>query len=1094
MNTQTYIVQQGDTLSTLAQRLGSSVSQLRELNPFISNPNYIRAGWTLQIPAPGSEVAATELEPPVTKVLKLEPTPESAEHGTTNFCGEQDCNKSNHYYDILYEVGQDSFWLMREHTLDVLVKAADKLKKAVVTTDADSRLKALDERGLMEFFLEPKLSSFLDAAKSQRYHELEKKLNELGDEIRQIGSLETSAFGREYMCKPRFAVHTPADLERKKIHFREMDDERRVLKADAEQQALKEGYSFVGTELFSPEAIEMGRIREVYLKQRQNLIDGKIPDFKQEEIDQFRKVHAKLLADLDAGKYDPNNNLAEWVRESESLFRYSEFTKTLMRAAAYGIALPEFALHHPDEDISWGIKRYRDYHQLLKNKADLEKNIETSFDTWLRVGRQQPPGSLFEEERRQWQDLENKEKALKQDAEDIIRARKPALHLLWNPEAFEPKPVQRLVRSNFPLREISVPTERARLSHLSFKDLRNSLGTQAQKTLQEDLAKIAAKAGNPNFNIDAGNLSDGHALDYWFIHMDARRLKIQDDWFDTSGFFAPARFKAYLKAQGFYIENLRDDAEFEAWANGLKQMLFKKNPLGPLRLVDNSPQARLIRCLTPAQSNLHSGATAKGFELSLNKGASASVEAFLDINLARGEVELLQFELPKRTQATSVKAKYTNFNQQVAEVDLGRFCLEGGIKAWGFAGASMLLSANMALKPSDSKHDVELDTSRDAQRGITRVDIHGLPNVRADEVISANLNLFAGVQAGIKISGSLQWAPPKDLLSARSVQPYNELDPSKKDWLAVASLGANLSAAAGVGGKGEFSLSLQNGQIILRLKAALIAGVGADGDFSFVLGYKALVHFLDIFNRELIKNEYHKLDWIMPEAFEYFAKAQVLVAAGVELQWLFLLGYNKVNSLYDAMTAGGRAGVMAHTIELNKDNEEVLTWFTMLSPEGLGALLNTLVQQPKEFEIRTLDLSIGSEELKASKILKVTEAESHLLQQRAIELVLRTIVTRAKSKAFSKYGCHNTIELAKEHFYEATLRFAAFAKSDKPNEIHLLNVERLDKFMAENLFSEKTVNIEMRESYKAQRCVLGPPMGNECRFVDILDMFDERTI
>jgi len=578
-------------------------------------------------------------------------------------------------------------------------------------------------------------------------------------------------------------------------------------------------------------------------------------------------------------------------------------------------------------------------------------------------------------------------------------------------------------------------------------------------------------------------LSDGAALDYWFIHMDAKRLKIQDDWFDTSGFFAPERFKAYLKAQGFFIENLRDEAEFKTWGNGLKQMLFKKNALGPLRLIDNSPQARLIRCLTPPQDNLHSGATAKGFQLSLNKGVSSGVEAFLDINLARGEVELLQFELPKRTQATSVKAKYINFNQQVAEVDLGRFCLEGGIKAWGFAGASMLLSANMALKPSDSKNDVELDTSRDAQRGITRVDVHGLPNVRADEVISANLNLFAGVQAGIKISGSLQWAPPKDLLTARSVQPYNELDPSKKDWLAVASLGANISVAAGVGGKGEFSLSLQNGQIILRLKAALIAGVGADGEFSFVLGYKALVHFLDIFNRELIRNEYHKLDWIMPEAFEYFAKAQVLHAVGVDLQWLFLLGYNKVRSLYDGMTAGDRAGVMAYTIWTNRNNLDLKQWFAILTPEGLGALLSVLLHSPREFQVSNRSDAVAK---------KISGLQSHSFQQYAVEIVLRAIAENARAKVFCKFGCDDPLTLVRRNFKSAMTRIGGY----EDESAYCKNIYRMDDFMRVTVPAVEKYDeeLDVLSAYKDHREFLGNDVPWQIKVEDkdgtsILDPF-----
>ena len=50
MTTHIYTVQEGDTLSGLAQRLNSGVDELRRLNPFINNPNYIRTGWTLNVP------------------------------------------------------------------------------------------------------------------------------------------------------------------------------------------------------------------------------------------------------------------------------------------------------------------------------------------------------------------------------------------------------------------------------------------------------------------------------------------------------------------------------------------------------------------------------------------------------------------------------------------------------------------------------------------------------------------------------------------------------------------------------------------------------------------------------------------------------------------------------------------------------------------------------------------------------------------------------------------------------------------------------------------------------------------------------------
>lgn len=49
-----YVVQSGDTLSTIAQRFGLTLGQLMAANPSITDPNRIRVGQTLVIPPPGA--------------------------------------------------------------------------------------------------------------------------------------------------------------------------------------------------------------------------------------------------------------------------------------------------------------------------------------------------------------------------------------------------------------------------------------------------------------------------------------------------------------------------------------------------------------------------------------------------------------------------------------------------------------------------------------------------------------------------------------------------------------------------------------------------------------------------------------------------------------------------------------------------------------------------------------------------------------------------------------------------------------------------------------------------------------------------------
>lgn len=49
-----YVVQSGDTLSTIAQRFGITLGQLMTANPSITDPNRIRVGQVLVIPPPGA--------------------------------------------------------------------------------------------------------------------------------------------------------------------------------------------------------------------------------------------------------------------------------------------------------------------------------------------------------------------------------------------------------------------------------------------------------------------------------------------------------------------------------------------------------------------------------------------------------------------------------------------------------------------------------------------------------------------------------------------------------------------------------------------------------------------------------------------------------------------------------------------------------------------------------------------------------------------------------------------------------------------------------------------------------------------------------
>src|SRR5262245_54435752 len=52
--TRSYTIQPGDTMGGIAARNSTTVNELMRLNPWITNPDRIQAGWTIQVPSGGT--------------------------------------------------------------------------------------------------------------------------------------------------------------------------------------------------------------------------------------------------------------------------------------------------------------------------------------------------------------------------------------------------------------------------------------------------------------------------------------------------------------------------------------------------------------------------------------------------------------------------------------------------------------------------------------------------------------------------------------------------------------------------------------------------------------------------------------------------------------------------------------------------------------------------------------------------------------------------------------------------------------------------------------------------------------------------------
>lgn len=75
----THLVRSGENASVIAAKYGVTVADLQKANPqysqFVSNPNYVQAGWTLNVPKTGAPAPAPAPAPTPTPEPKPEPTP-----------------------------------------------------------------------------------------------------------------------------------------------------------------------------------------------------------------------------------------------------------------------------------------------------------------------------------------------------------------------------------------------------------------------------------------------------------------------------------------------------------------------------------------------------------------------------------------------------------------------------------------------------------------------------------------------------------------------------------------------------------------------------------------------------------------------------------------------------------------------------------------------------------------------------------------------------------------------------------------------------------------------------------------------------------
>ena len=411
----------------------------------------------------------------------------------------------------------------------------------------------------------------------------------------------------------------------------------------------------------------------------------------------------------------------------------------------------------------------------------------------------------------------------------------------------------------------------------------------------------------------------------------------------------------------------------------------------------------------------------------------------LDVTAWRGEVSLLKVEFPKRAKADPWIAKYKAHDGSVRSVNFGKLSLDLEAKAWGFAGASLMLSRDLTL---------------DQKTGYTSLVGVDMAEKSGD---LAKFEVFAGAQAGCKVTGKLFWCPPPSVLPPAPVP--NRI--SANQWRPLANLEVEMAVALGAGYSGDMQLRMQNGHLLLSIKGALVWGAGVKGYLTFEVGYDSIVALTELVRQEMAANQYKDLEWVDKEASAYMEKLSFLGATGIDVVFAYVRGYAIVKEIFEALTEGDRGGQIAYSLAIAENQKIMRDWVYNLQPQALGSLLLALSTPPKPLTVED-----GEKEKE-----NFNEDEAHLLQQHAIERCLGWISSKPD---------------ANQQFEEAIIRMNRDgARTEQAGLSYCKNKAKLDLFMAERVLGLDETNNAMRSRYRDRVSKLGIRLDKHCHYSTI---------
>lgn len=307
------------------------------------------------------------------------------------------------------------------------------------------------------------------------------------------------------------------------------------------------------------------------------------------------------------------------------------------------------------------------------------------------------------------------------------------------------------------------------------------------------------------------------------------------------------------------------------------------------------------------------------------------------ISMAEGSVSMTSF-FPDQGGYVATMS-YRNAQGDEVLHPVGLFRLNGKLELSCFLGARVQAAAGAQLQYKPS----ETPAGATALLGTPTMELGRSGN------IGVKSDAFVGVQPGGALSGAIEWIEPDRQGSGSIVTGQANAGNS---WSKLAEIKMEGNLAFGVGGGGEFGISVANNRLAVNFRASLVLGPGAGGGFATVVDLEQIGKVVSMFCKALAEMDYRRLLGVTEEAFNYlvFSLFQEASSPRDTVSNAFEVGVESVRNWWSKRKASKEeARNLAHYV-LSRRTERVMMIkeqslpFALIPPETLGTMVWVLSQ------------------------------------------------------------------------------------------------------------------------------------------------------